>query len=256
MTAATEGENSLIQSSIAAVLAFVEMDSLEERYEAAVGTVTAEVLASELDPRLQKDGVELHSVDPEEAFLLKDRESDAMGNEIAVVMAVKALVPNSNISRMLQGSDLGFSASKLDNIIQEIINGESSKILRVLSEYNRVCREQKSKGLKEDDYAFVASTTGKVKTKEVGMLEDGVDDHTSFSTSCSDDLLVPEYFETSLEGIELKSVSEVDSLKCVVESGAKAEESFATASSSSAPRRVPSAVYYCLVLLFGIYLGT
>jgi len=223
-----ESDNKVLSTIVALVLKFDEGDLLEGGEEAAaIGTVTAVVLASELEQRFAMDGtMELNSVESRDVFLLKNEDANVAGNEISVVMDVKALIPNfdtNDVTRRLQDFDSGIDSTAFNDIIQDSINRDSAKIERNLKDFNLRCREQQSSGLTAED--------GDV-----------------FSTVCSENLVLPDYFETSLTEIEAKSVSEVDSLKCEVES--RRLESIETTSSST-PVQVAYFVY-CLVLMLGI----
>jgi len=223
-----ESDNKVLRTMVALVLKFDGGDLLEGGKEAAaIGTVTAAVLASELEQRFAMDGtMELNSVDSRDVFLLKDEDANVAGNEISVVMDVKALIPNfdtNDVTRRLRDFDSGIDSTAFNNIIQDSINRDSAKIERNLKDFNLRCREHQSSGLKAED--------GDV-----------------FSTVCSENLVLPDYFETSLTEVEVKSVSEVDNLKCKVES--RRLESIETTSSST-PVQVAYFVY-CLVLMLGI----
>jgi len=223
-----ESDNKVLRTLVGLVLKFDGGKLLEEGEEAAaIGAVTAGVLASKLEARLAMNGtMELNSIDSRDIFLLKNGDANVAGNDISVVMDIKALIPNFNstdTTRRLRDIDSGIDSTTFDNIVQDSINRDSSKIERNLREFNLKCRELKSKGLK-------------------------VEDGDVFSTVCSDDLVLPDYFETSLTEIEVKSVSEVDGLKCEV--GSRRLESVETTSSSTLGQ-VPSIVY-CLVLMLGI----
>ena len=186
----------------------------DEQYESAIGTVTAEVLASELDGRLAEKNVHLMSVDPSDVFLLKSHDSNSgddisSSTRIAVVMDITAHHLISPIeSRSLLGMDF-------DLIIQDSINRDTPAMHRGLREYNQNCLEQKYEGLNEEDYGVVVSTSGAARP---GGRPSGASNPSQlngvFSKACSAELLLPDYFETHLAEIEVRSVSEVVDLKC------------------------------------------
>lgn len=172
---------------------------LGDRDKAAIGTVTAEVLAVTLDSRLAENGVTLDAVDPKEVLLSSSRPSDGAsstvaGNQLAVALEIKG--------HYAPPPELDF-----DYIVQDSINRDTATIRRGLSEYNSNCRDQKAKtdemGLQKKDFNAVASSKGSDATSVA--LVDGV-----FSTACSSGFLTPEYFETDLKDIQARKVSEVE----------------------------------------------
>ena len=71
---------------------------LAETDKQAIGTVTAEVLASTLDGRLAENGVELDSVDPKDVILSNTRPSDAAVSAASAgsQLAVASKLPTAN----------------------------------------------------------------------------------------------------------------------------------------------------------------
>jgi len=185
---------------------------LGERDKAAIGTVTAEVLASTLDGRLAANGVALDSVDPKDVILSNSRPSSndaalaftAAGNQLAVAMEIRG--------HYSPPPDLDF-----DYIVQDSINRDTASIRRGLREYNSNCRDQTSKvnnmGLKESDFNAVVSSSGAARPGRGGSSPVIGADLSSmgnvFSTACQSDFLVPDYFETSLQEIEARDLSDV-----------------------------------------------
>ena len=165
-------------------------------------------------------GLQLNSVVPKEVFLPgEDGTADVggAGNGIAVVVGITALVPNAETTD--PDSDTTNDpttaaenvARDFEGIVQDSINRDSSKIQNDLTDYNRNCKEQTSKvkdeGMREEDFGVVASTSG-VSRPGLDRLEGDI-----FSTACSDELALPNFFE-SLADIEVTSIEEVDDLKC------------------------------------------
>jgi len=164
---------------------------LGKRDRDAIGTVTAEVLASvSLDRRLAANGVTLDSVDPKDV-IVSEEEADA--TELAVELEIKG--------HYSPPPELDF-----DYIVQSSINADTQQIRRGLRDYNSKCRVQTSKvneeGLGLQDFGGITSTSG------TNIIDFSSRDNV-FSTACSSNLLVPEYFETSLKEIEAKKVEDV-----------------------------------------------
>mmetsp|Transcript_33334 Transcript_33334/g.80621 ORF Transcript_33334/g.80621 Transcript_33334/m.80621 type:complete len:774 (-) Transcript_33334:271-2592(-) len=183
---------------------------LGERDKAAIGTVTAEVLAATLDGRLAKSGVELDSVNPREVMLSKTKnpanseESSSSGNQLAVAMEIRG--------HYSPPPELDF-----DYIVQDSINRDTATIRRGLRDYNSNCRDQTTNiqgGLERDDYKETVSNAGKsrvsgarpAKPSDISAPNSGLK---TFSTACSSNFLVPDYFEKSLKEIEARDLSEV-----------------------------------------------
>ncbi|KAL7532453.1 hypothetical protein ACHAWF_004141 [Thalassiosira exigua] len=178
---------------------------MAEKDKRAIGTVTAEVLAGALDGRLAEHGVELNSVDPKEVVLSGSRASGTQevtvaSNQLAVNMDIKGhYSPPPRID--------------FDYIVQDSINRDTAVIRRGLREFNDKCSEQTTKvrdqGADEGAFDAVVSTSGAARpgrgggrVTDISELEQG----DVFSTACSSDLKVPEYFETSLKEIEARRV--------------------------------------------------
>ena len=182
---------------------------LAEEDRMAIGTVTAEVTAAALSFRLAEDGVSLDSVKAKEVIMSNTRLKDD-----AVTAAVQAQLA---VGMQIRGHyspppDLDF-----DYIVQDSINSDTSTIRRGLREYNDNCREQTTKinkGLQESDFEAVVSSSGTARPGRGGgrpvTIGAGVQPQGNvYSTACSSQLLVPEYFETGLKDIETLDVSEV-----------------------------------------------
>ena len=183
---------------------------LAEEDRMAIGTVTAEVTASALDSRLAENGVNLDSVKAKEVIMSNSRLKDdaaaaAVQAQLAVGMEIRG--------HYSPPPDLDF-----DYIVQDSINRDTATIRRGLREYNRNCREQTTKinkeGLQESDFTAVLSSSGAARPGRGGgrpvTTGSGVSQMTNvFSTACSSQMLVPEYFETSLKEIETLDISEV-----------------------------------------------
>ena len=158
---------------------------LAGRDKDAIGTVTAEVLAATLDARLAQTGVELDAVNPKDVIV-----SDGGGGDtqLAVAMEIRGhYSPPPNLD--------------FDYMVQDSINQDTTAIRRGLRDFNKNCREQTTKvreeGFREDDFEAVISTAG---TKR-GQKKQITEMNNVFSTACATDLLVPDYFETSLKDV-------------------------------------------------------
>jgi len=170
---------------------------LSEFDRQTIGTVTAEVVAGNLDDRLASNGVELDSVIPDDVLLgVKD---DGTSNELAVAMQVHGHYEPPPL--------LDF-----DFIVQDSINRDTDNIRRSLRDYNDNCRDQTSKVMNEgfsvDDFAEIHSMNGalqnRVKGKNSPRPVGGV-----FRQSCAESKFLPSYFETSLKELKARKVSEV-----------------------------------------------
>jgi len=143
-----------------------------------------------LDRRLADNGVTLDSVDPKE-FIVSEEQAE--GTELAVELEIKG--------HYSPPPELDF-----DYIVQSSINADTQQIRRGLRDYNSKCRDQTSKvnaeGLVEEDFGGTTSTSG------TNIINSSSRDNI-FSTACSSNHLVPEYFETSLQAIEAKKVEDV-----------------------------------------------
>ena len=185
---------------------------LADEDRVAIGTVTAEVIAGTLDGRLAANGVNLDSVDPKEVIMSHTRPTDAAS---AAAAQAKLAVGMEIRGHYSPPPDLDF-----DYIVQDSINRDTATIRRGLREFNRNCREQTSKvnkeGLQESDFEAVISTSGAARPGRGGgrpTTTGGVSSNGNvFSTACSSDFLVPQYFETSLKEIETRELSEVQKL--------------------------------------------
>ena len=174
----------------------------------AIGTVTAEVTATALDSRLADNGVNLDSVDPKEVIMSNTRPKDG-DNALAAAQAKLA------VGMEIRGHYSPPPNLDFDYIVQDSINRDTATIRRGLREYNRNCRDQTTKvnqGSQVTDFEAVVSTSGAARPGRGGgrpVSTSGGEIKNVFSTACSSDFLVPQYFETSLKDIETRDLSEV-----------------------------------------------
>ena len=175
---------------------------LGDEDKAAIGGVTAEVIAGTLDGVLRANGVELDHVLPKDVMLeVKDGESDT----VAVAMEIKG--------HYSPPPDLDF-----DYIVQDSINSDSEVIRRGLQEYNQNCRDQTSKvleqGLVESDFEEVHSVAGarpnRGKGSSGGTTSGAVSTGGIYRTACAQGNALPDYFETSLLEVAAKEVSAIN----------------------------------------------
>jgi hypothetical protein len=165
--------------------------------KAAIGTVTAEVVAGNLDKRLDANGVQLDAVIPDDVML--GMKEDGTNNELAVAMQIHG--------HYNPPPDLDF-----DYIVQDSINADTDNIRRSLRDYNEACRDQTSKVMNEgfsvEDFAEIHTMNGalqnRVKGKNSPKPMGGV-----FRQSCAEAKFLPSYFETSLKELKARKVSEV-----------------------------------------------
>lgn len=170
---------------------------LSEFDRKTIGTVTAEVVAGNLDERLEANGVQLDSVIADDVML--GVKEDGTNNELAVAMQVHGHYEPPPL--------LDF-----DFIVQDSINRDTDNIRRSLREYNDNCRDQTGKvvneGFSVEDFAEIHSMNGALKNRVKGKNSPrpmgGV-----FRQSCSENNILPSYFETSLKELKARKVSEV-----------------------------------------------
>mmetsp|Transcript_1786 Transcript_1786/g.3618 ORF Transcript_1786/g.3618 Transcript_1786/m.3618 type:complete len:774 (-) Transcript_1786:263-2584(-) len=172
---------------------------LGEDDKAAIGSVTAEVLAVTLESRLADNQIELDGVNPKDVILA----GSGRGMELAVAMEIKG--------HYSPPPELDF-----DYIVQDSINAETPKIRRGLREFNSNCRKQTNKvneGQKEEDFNAVVSMAGAIRPGRGGARPvDGLEALDNvYSTACSTQASLPDYFETSLKEIKARKVTEVAS---------------------------------------------
>ena len=183
---------------------------LREEDKKAIGAVTAEILATTLDSRLAEEGVELDSVNPKDVIMANERPSGNAvqgpgSNQLAVAMEIKGhYSPPPNID--------------FNYIVEDSINRDAATIRRGLRDYNQNCRDQSQKvnemGFKEEDFNAVVSTSGAARpgrgegrpANDIGSMNN------VFSTACSSEELLPEYFETSLKEIGTVEVANSDGM--------------------------------------------
>ena len=170
---------------------------LSEFDRKTIGTVTAEVVAGNLDERLEANGVQLDAVIADDVML--GVKEDGTNNELAVAMQVHG--------HYEPPPELDF-----DFIVQDSINRDTDNIRRSLREYNDNCRDQTGKvvnqGFSVEDFAEIHSVNGALKNRVKGKNSPrpmgGV-----FRQSCSENNVLPSYFETSLKELKARKVSEV-----------------------------------------------
>jgi len=184
---------------------------LGEDDKEAIGTVTAEVLAATLDGRLADEGVELDSVIPKEVALSSSRPSGGTSSpgagQLAVAMDIKGhYSPPPYID--------------FNYIVQESINRDTATIRRGLRDYNSNCRDQTSKvqeqGFREDDFNAIVGNSGfyrpgRNQGGRPANVQDSSNINNVFSTACSTNTFVPDYFETIKE-VEARSSKDLNSV--------------------------------------------
>lgn len=170
---------------------------LSEFDRKTIGTVTAEVVAGNLDERLEANGVQLDAVIADDVML--GVKEDGTNNELAVAMQV-------------HGHYVPPPVLDFDFVVQDSINRDTDNIRRSLREYNDNCRDQTGKvvnqGFSVEDFAEIHSMNGALKNRVKGKNSPrpmgGV-----FRQSCSENNILPSYFETSLKELKARKVSEV-----------------------------------------------
>jgi hypothetical protein len=106
-----------------------------------------------------------------------------------------------------------------DYIVQDSINRDTNKIRRQLTYYNQNCRDQTVKvvdlGLTFEDFAEIHTNRGvKKPANSLGLRQEQqgqqnpsrvTNDDQAFSAACNQKKVLPEYFEASLGGLNLKA---------------------------------------------------
>jgi hypothetical protein len=155
----------------------------------AIGSVTAEVLASQLDKRLAQNQVVLDSVNPQDVILSDDSQTSS--RELAVALNIKG--------HYSPPPELDF-----EYIVNDSINSDTEQIRRDLKEYNQNCRDQNEKvntGASIADFNEVHSMSGStIKNRD----SSGV-----YRTVCAEGETLPTIFETSLKEISATKVNEI-----------------------------------------------
>lgn len=164
---------------------------LGETDKKAIGSVTAEVLASQLDKRLAENQIVLDSVNPQDVILSDD--SEAASKELAVALNIQG--------HYSPPPELDF-----EYIVNDSINSDTERIRRDLREYNQNCRDQTAKvqsGFSMSDFDEVHSMKG-------SSLNNRVDGGSAvFRTVCAEGETLPTMFETSLKEISATKVTEI-----------------------------------------------
>ena len=162
-----------------------------------IGEVTSEVIASNLDKRLEANGIELDSVLADDVML--GVKEDGTENELAVAMAI-------------HGHYSPPPFYDFDYMVQDSIDRDSDNIRRSLRDYNEDCRDQTNmvlnQGFTVEDFAEIHSMNGALKNRVKGKNSPkptgGV-----YRQSCAEARMLPSYFETSLKELKARKVSEV-----------------------------------------------
>jgi hypothetical protein len=170
---------------------------LSSQDKETIGEVTSEVIASNLDKRLEANGIELDSVLADDVML--GVNEDGTENELAVAMAI-------------HGHYSPPPHYDFDYMVQDSIDRDSDEIRRSLRDYNEDCRDQTNmvlnQGFTVEDFAEIHSMNGalqnRVKGKNSPKPTGGV-----YRQSCAEARMLPSYFETSLKELKARKVSEV-----------------------------------------------
>jgi hypothetical protein len=165
---------------------------LGETDKQAIGSVTAEVLASQLDKRLEQSQIVLDGVDPKDVILSAD--SQGTSKELAVALNIKG--------HYSPPPELDF-----EYIVNDSINSDTDQIRRELRDYNQNCRDQTAmvqSGSSMSDFNEVHSKQG---ANVVNRGDDG--DSAVYRTTCAEGETLPVMFETSLKEISATKVSEI-----------------------------------------------
>lgn len=190
---------------------------LGEEDKAAIGSVTAEVLAGTLDGRLAENGIELDAVLPKEVLISNKSEDRGGGAD------EKSAKDGLAVAMEIRGHYSPPPEIDFDYIVQDSINRDTETIRRGLRDYNQNCREQttmvQEEGYSEQDFAEIHSTSGarpnrgkSSNSKTSSASSSSLPSDSVFRTACAQGNNLPDYFETSLKQIQARQVSELDSL--------------------------------------------
>jgi len=219
---------------------------LLQKDKEAIGIVTSEVLASNLDIALPEKGAVLDSVTPIDVvyFALGPEELenfDDSNNSTAVTDATLAREeknttresPNAVTSRRRTGTRGKLSVNVLvkghyngkdiranfDSIVQESINRDTDIIRERLTAYNLDCATQTTKvfdmNYTVDNFLEIHSDRGvnlpksrlQLDRRQKEKIQNEVDPQ-AFSSACDGKRVLPKYFEESLGGLRLNAKSE------------------------------------------------
>mmetsp|Transcript_31540 Transcript_31540/g.60200 ORF Transcript_31540/g.60200 Transcript_31540/m.60200 type:complete len:742 (+) Transcript_31540:4200-6425(+) len=217
---------------------------LLQKDKEAIGIVTSEVLASNLDIALPEKGAVLDSVTPIDVvyFALGPEELenfDDSNNITAVTDTTLAREeknatrrsPNVTTSRRRTRTRGKLSVNVLvkghyngkdvrvnfDSIVQESINRDTDVIRERLTSYNLDCATQTTKvsdmGYTVDNFLEIHSDRGvdlpksRLNQRQQEKIQDEVDPQ-AFSSACDRRKVLPKYFEESLGGLRLNAKSE------------------------------------------------
>eukprot|EP00956_Cyclotella_meneghiniana_P038770 scaffold159697_cov56-Cyclotella_meneghiniana.AAC.8 len=162
---------------------------LGETDKKAIGSVTAEVLASRLDKRLAENQIVLDQVEPKDVIVSDD--SAQASKEVAVAMNIKG--------HYSPPPELDF-----EYIVNDSINSDTDMIRRELKNYNENCRDQTAQvntGASISDFDEVHSLKGTQSSKgQSGKV---------YRTVCAEGETLPTMFETSLKEISATKVNEI-----------------------------------------------
>ncbi|KAL7518738.1 hypothetical protein ACHAWX_003547 [Stephanocyclus meneghinianus] len=162
---------------------------LAEKDKSAIGSVTAEVLASRLDQRLAENQIVLDAVVPRDVILSANAETSS--KEVAVALNIQG--------HYSPPPELDF-----EYIVNDSINSDTDEIRRNLRDYNQNCRDQAAKvqsGSSASDFNEVHSLSGATSNRGGGAGGDVY--------RCAEGEALPAIFETSLKEIQATKVSEI-----------------------------------------------
>lgn len=194
--------------------------------------VIMSVLASRLDARLLKNGVVIDGVSPISVVYIApevEQPESAEGYDSGTDTASDANSGTRRTQTAARPARRGVLSIKLavrghfsrdlnvdfDYIVQDSINRDSLEMRKQLLTYNNNCRNQnvkvKNEGFTVDDFSEVHTNTGverprsSLNKREQQKLDGTLKNEQAFSTSCERERVLPEYFETSLGAIKLKT---------------------------------------------------
>ncbi|EJK75219.1 hypothetical protein THAOC_03066, partial [Thalassiosira oceanica] len=188
----------------------------------AIGEITAEVLASAIEANLSANGVELDEVNPIDVLFVQDGSSDdsdlssthektsaADGSDSGISKRRNKQASRLSVKLVVRGHYDRELDVDFDAIVQDSINRKFYTIRRELTFYNQYCRDQTTKvldlGFKLEDFSEIRSKKGVDKPAQRLIKGSVDDDDDAFSSACAQERILPEYFDASLNGLEIKA---------------------------------------------------
>lgn len=165
------------------------------------------------------DGEDSSTTTSEAARSTSTRDSDAPRDTTSAVPTRNTNSGKLSVELVVRGHYNRGTSVDFDYIVQDSINRDTNKIRRELTYYNQNCRDQNVKvadlGFTLDDFVEIHTNRGvKKPANQLGLRQQQqgqqnpnlvTDDKQAFSAACNQMRVLPEYFEASLGGLNLKA---------------------------------------------------